>query len=322
MKKTPVAVIGFVRCDVLEETLARLSDCENALDRDIYVYLSAPRNEEEKSKTKAVFELVKRYQDTALPNIIIIRRDRNDGAGRNIANAVSETVEKTGSAIIIEDDILVSRTFLRYMDAALEYYKDDKRIWCVNAYQNPVLRIPHDYGFDVYFNPRNMAWGWGIWKDRWDAVDFMLRDWPEFKLSKSNLQRLDSVGCDMFSMLENEYRRGANISTWDVQCSYHMVKNGLFAVEPRYSLTKNNGFCKVGSVHCSRPNGIYQKQKFYNYLPELKKFDEVFDSQAKFYNQFRNSVHETNPVKFFVRCVWRIVRWLIGSDNNMPLNVP
>ena len=316
MKKTPVAVIGFVRRDVLDETLRHLAEAETVLDRDIFVYLSAPRHAEEKIKTDAVLELVRQYQAASLPNIIIIQRDKNEGAGKNISFAISETLKKTGRAIIIEDDILVSKTFLRYMDEALEYYADDKRIWCVNGYQNAHLKMPKSYPYDVYFNPRNMAWGWGCWRDRWDAVDQDVRDWAEFKKDAKKMARLNEAGCDMAGMLESAFRHG--IDTWDVQCSYHMVKNGLYAVEPRRSLTKNNGFCRVGSVHCSRPHGMYQKQKYYNDSPRLQPLDVCLPKQTAISCQFRDTVHESRRLRFYWRCVMRVLRWLIGPQNNNP----
>ena len=128
MKKTPVAVIGFLRKDVLEATLNNLAKADGVSERDIYVYLSAPRNDADKPKTDAVKRFVENYKQNVLKNITIVLRDKNEGAGKNIRYAVTETLEKTGKAIILEEDILVSKTFLKYMDSALDFYENDARI--------------------------------------------------------------------------------------------------------------------------------------------------------------------------------------------------
>ena len=235
--KTPVAVIGFVRSDVLRATLNNLSQAYGVLDRVIYVYLSAPRNPKEAEKTLAVKHLVEEFKRKHLPNIVIVERDQNNGAGKNIRQAVTDTVNIVGRAIIIEDDVLVSRTFLNYMDSALDLYENDKRIWCVNGYKNPYMNVPRGYKYDVYLSKRNMAWGWGIWRDRWQQVDFELVDWESFKEDVANFDRLRMGGEDIPGLLRGVFN--GKLDTWDVQCVYHMAKHDLYALESRYSLTKN-----------------------------------------------------------------------------------
>ena len=315
MKKTPVVVIGFLRKAVLEATLNNLAEAEGVSERDIYVYLSSPRNDVEKSQTDAVRRFVENFKQNVLQNIIIVLRDKNEGAGRNIRFAVTETLKQIGRAIIIEDDVLVSKTFLRYMDEALEFYKDDKRIFCINGYQCPNISIPPAYGYDVYLNLRNMAWGWGTWQDRWEKVDFELKDWPRFKGCVDNIRALNEAGADLVNMIQEQY--DAKIDTWDVQCSFHMVMHRMYGVEPRYSLTKNIGFNAEGSAHCKKSDPLYACQRYYNYYPRCSAELCVDDKIAA---QFRWAITPKNLCMRILRKIRRVLSILHG-DNMRPYEV-
>lgn len=320
MKKTPVAIIGFLRKEILETTLTNLSLADGVLDRDIIVYLSAPRNNAEKIHTDAVCKMVEDFKDKVLPNISIVLREKNEGASSNIRFAISETVKRLeGRAIVIEDDVLVSRTFLRYMDEALDYYEHDKRIWCINGYRNPHLKVPRNYRHEVYLNPINMAWGWGIWRDRWESVKFDVSDWPSIKEDPKILERINAAGSHIAVLMDCCY--AGDKGAWDAQCSYHTARMGLYCVEPRFSLTKTNGLCSIGSVHKSLPNGTIAKQKYYNFIPKLETYETIMLDEQAWMNRFKYSVRDRRPMHFLFRCIRRGLDTLIGGLNINPIDV-
>ncbi len=315
--KTPVAVIGFVRSDVLRATLNNLSQAYGVLDRVIYVYLSAPRNPQEAEKTSAVKHLVEEFKSNHLPNIVIVERDQNNGAGKNIRQAVTDTVDIWGRAIIIEDDVLVSRTFLNYMDSALDLYENDNRVWCINGYKNPYMNVPRSYKHDIYLTKRNMAWGWGTWRDRWQQVDFGLEDWMRFKTKAANLAKLLMAGEDIPDMLTSACN--GILDTWDVQCVYHIAKHDLYAVEPRYSLTKNIGFGVADSVHFSfgKEDPVLRRQKYFDFTPRL--IPEIMPDLVLL-NKLRYSAYDYRLLYRLARRFKRIVK-SFSPLNDVPCTV-
>lgn len=202
------------------------------------------------------------------------------------------------------------------MDEALEYYESDPRVWCINGYQNAYMSVPKKYPYDVYINPMNMAPGWGTWKDRWQAVDFSLADWGEFISSKTNQANLDKAGCDIGKLIELAI--SGKIDTWDVQCTYHMIKNGMFCIEPRFSLTKNNGMNTVGAVHCTRRDGFISKQKYFDFMPKLRPVDELTLVSGMLSRRLKYSVRDSRPIYFAIRCLLRYLRSFLGQDNLEP----
>jgi hypothetical protein len=220
-------------------------------------------------------------------------------------------VDVYGRAIVLDEDTLVSDTFLQYMNRALDVYKNDARIWCVNGYQHPNIRVPPSYSHDVYLSPRNMAWGFGVWKDRWKAVDFDLNGYNDFAADPQMIAGFNERGEDMFDLLRAQYT--GRIDTWDIQCSLLMFQKNLFAVEPRMSLTKNIGF-NTGGRHCSRYVALFARQPYYNFLPEC-----VQDIQPapSIISQFKWLVR---PPNVWVRILRRIRRELIrlSSQHSAP----
>ena len=234
----PVVFIGFNRPYLSIRSMNNVAQCLDVDKRDCYLFIDGPRRgrADDVEKTEETYKVAEELKRTKLPRLTIIRREKNYGCRKNIIAAISEIVNKHGRCAIVEDDVLVSKTFLSYIDSALETYKEDKRIWCINAYQNPNLVLPRSLNVDVYLSPRNMCWGWGVWADRWNAVDFEMTDWPEFIKIPGNDERVHKCGVGLEAGIWDQYRTQ---SSWDTECTYHMIKNNLFAVEPRYSLTKN-----------------------------------------------------------------------------------
>lgn len=73
------------------------------------------------------------------------------------------SINKHGKIIVVEDDIVTSVSFLTYMNAMLEKYKNYKQIYSIGGYNLPkkLMKIPKSYNYDVYLNPRGNAWGLG-----------------------------------------------------------------------------------------------------------------------------------------------------------------
>lgn len=264
--KAPVVIFAFNRADQLRMALNKLANAEGVGERDVIMYIDGPRNERDAIGIDEVYRLAIEYQTRGLPRMEIRRRERNYGCQKNISGAITDVLAKYGRIIVVEDDVLVSRFFLRYMDEALDLYEGDMRIWGINGHQNPYMRIPRSYPHEVYLSPRNLCTGWGTWKDRWDPVDFQIKDYMEFMSIDENRTRVENAGIDIKWMLDKHYV--GKLNSWALPCTYYMIKNGLFVIEPRWSLTKNVGF-GTESVHCGNVEMAWGHQAYYNVKPNL-----------------------------------------------------
>lgn len=318
----PLAIFAFVRPLTFEKVLASLARCDDLTcggRRAGYVFLDGARTDGahggDAAKVAAVRELAERFKAERFPSLEIITRARNLGNVPNMRQGISQVLDAHGRIVVVEDDVLVSRHFLQYMDEALDTYRDDLRIWCVNGYRNRLVKVPRRYPHDVYLIPRNGAWGWGTWKDRWDAVDFALSDWPAYRCVPGNLEKVDRAGVDVKRMLDAQH--AGQLHAWDVQCTYHIVKNGLWAVEPRLSMTKNIGFGTDGA-HCTGENVLVSRAKYYDFSPRLPSPAELQPPPDSLARQFPYMAACPFPVTRIVRKVKRLL-WRIGPRNDSPV---
>ena len=267
-QKSPLLLIAYKRTDTLGHALSALAKCKGLNDRPVFAYLDGARSPADETDIENVHKMFVDFKSTVCPELQIVRREKNYGCRENIVSAITEVINKYGRLIIVEDDIVVSKYFLEYMDEALDFYQDDKRIWGINAYRNRFAKIPADYQKDIYLHQRNMCWGWGTWADRWNAVDFDMAYWSDFKSDPKNVERLKAVSFFLPGMIESEYN--GLLKTWDVQVSLHIVNENMYCVEPRYCMTRNCGCEGGGGMHCG-PNSAVSTQPFYNFKPRLAK---------------------------------------------------
>jgi len=311
----PVVMIGYSRCGTLQKCLFNLSQCAGVRDRDLYLYLDAPYRKEDAPACKKMQEVAEHMRNEVLPNLRVIKREKNYGVPGNLIDCVTEIVNQYGRIIFFEDDVLVSRTFLKYMDGALESYKGNNRIWGVNGWNSPYMRLPRSYAKDIFLNPRHNPWGFGTWADRWNAVDFELTDWPSCRDDVFVRALIDLQGVDMWSMINGQWE--GRLHTWDVQCSFYMAVNHLFSISPKLSLTKNIGFSVNGGVHCKGRNLGLERQKYYNLMPTSFDVDVPVDPQvAKLY---RGQWIDYSICKRVVRKLMRM-KALFGGDNDVPID--
>ena len=296
--ETPVVMFGYNRPELQSMVMKCFADCDGASERDIFVFLDGPRKDSDNAQSDKIKEMLERYKVERFPRMRIIKRERNYGCRENIVQGITQVLNEYGRAIVIEDDILVSKTFLRFMDAALDFYEGDKRIWCINGFQKYIFNVPKDYKYDVYLAYTNCAWGWATWRDRWAQVDFDMRDYPEYIKSPANVKKINEVSYILKPLLDSQYR-GA-LKAWDAQCWFHMVRNDLYAIEPRYQMSKNIG-CVPNSEHYSSADPFMLTQKFYNFMPKLE-HNLVLDERIL--RQFKYCAFNPNV---FVR-LWRKIR--------------
>lgn len=313
-RNAPVAVFAFNRPEPLSLVLERIAKADSVASRDIIIYIDGPRNARDVPKIAETVNVINSFAKTVLPNIIIRQREVNLGCQNNISSAITEVVAAYGKVVVVEDDVLISRHFLRYMDEALEMYEHDQRIWGINGHQCPYMRLPRTYKDDIYLSPRNLCTGWGTWDDRWNKVDMDITDWKAFISSKKNVERLILAGCDLMRLLSLHYDRKLN--SWALPCTYYMVKHGLYMVEPRYSLTKNVGF-GIDSVHNPKLEMAWLHQKYYNFHPDL---DINIKPSSEVLDKFRYVFNDNRILHRITRKLYRLFMGLT-DEHNTPIDL-
>jgi len=241
----PIVITVYDRLSHLQNCIESLKANELARASELYVFSDAPVLQAHAARIEALREYIGQIE--GFRRVVPIFREKNMGAYGSTLGAYTYILDISDSFIFLEDDIVVSKHFLRYMNDGLRFYRDDPRILSICSYNLP-MRMPALYRKSIYLGKRFSPWGFGMWRDRWEAMDLSPRDRYSMATSDGELLRcIDSVGGDYRGLLEMD-SKGA-IEAIDVRICYHQLINDMYCVFPTRSLSNNTGFDGSG-MHC------------------------------------------------------------------------
>lgn len=246
MSYAPIIIFVYNRTDHFVETYNALSACKEAKESELFIFSDGAKNEAGKEKVNEVRAAVAAIKDSGYFKAVNVTESPvNKGLAASVIAGVTKIINKYGKVIVVEDDCKVSPLFLGYMNKALDYYENNKKIGSIAGY-TPMISLPKDYKSDVFAAYRSCSCTWATWKDRWQGVDWDLKEIKDFYNSPKLIRRLNSNGSDRFIRLYRQTK--GNGSSWSVRFGAHLVKNNLLTVYPRYSYITNIG-CDESGVH-------------------------------------------------------------------------
>ena len=246
MSYAPIIVFVYNRADHFIETYNALAACKEAKESELFIFSDGAKNDAGKEKVNEVRTAVTAIKDSGdFKSVTVTESPVNKGLALSVISGVTDVINKYGKAIVVEDDCKVSPFFLSFMNKALNYYENNKKIGSIAGY-TPMIDLPDDYKNDVFAAYRSCSWTWATWKDRWEGVDWELNNIKDFYKSPDLIRRLNSNGSDRFMRLYRQTK--GNGSSWSVRFGAHLVKNNLLTVYPRFSYNSNIG-CDESGVH-------------------------------------------------------------------------
>jgi hypothetical protein len=239
---SPIVLFVYNRPDHTKRTVDALSANKLANESVLFIYSDAAKNEKAREQVNAVRSYIKTV--SGFKSVTIIEREKNGGLASSIIDGVTNVVNQYGKIIVLEDDIVTSPYFLTYMNNALDYYKDNEKVWHISGWNFPI----DQQGLGDVFLWRNMeCWGWATWKEKWlyfeKNVDKLI----------STFSPYDKYRFDVNGSCGNWQQVIANkkgkIDTWAIFWSATIYLNHGLCLSPTASLVDNIGFDGSG-VHC------------------------------------------------------------------------
>lgn len=246
MKLAPVVMFVYNREDHFIQTYKSLCRCPEAKQTDLYIFSDGPKNDKQIEKVKNVRSVLKKIiEDDSFLSVHVVENSNNRGLAKSVISGVTEVIETYGCAIVVEDDCSPAPSFLKYMNQCLNYYETDNRVGAVAGF-TPEIDFPESFNEDVFFAYRSCSWGWATWRDRWNDVDWDLKNMKDFYRNPRLIKLLNSNGNDRFIRLYRQTK--GNGSSWSVRFGAHLVRKNQLTVYPKYSYIKNIG-CDASGVH-------------------------------------------------------------------------
>ena len=178
-------------------------------------------------------------------SISIIERQENWGLAKNIIDGVTSIVNRYGKVFILEDDLVVSPYFLKYMNEALDLYEKEEKVISIHGYVYPVKRtLP-----ETFFIKGADCWGWATWKRGWDLFcsdgKALLKE-----IEKRNLKKeFDFNNSYPYCRMLRQQIAGKN-NSWAVRWYASAFLHNKLTLYPGRSLVNQIGMDGSGT-HCS-----------------------------------------------------------------------
>lgn len=242
MNFAPIIVFAFNRPNALRNTITSLLQNEEAKLSELFIFVDGarPHKDGEVEKVKAVQDYVKSIE--GFKQVTYTFSDVNKGLGVSIIGGVTEIINRYGMAIVLEDDLVFAKNFLSFMNQGLERYEKEEKVFSICGYTNKV-KVPAGYAYDTYFCTRSSSWGWATWADRWNSVDWKLKNWEHCIEKGKGFNRWG--GSDCWKML-SDCHIGKNQS-WAIRFCFAQFLQDKLSLFPTISKVNNDGFDGMGT---------------------------------------------------------------------------
>ncbi|WP_353720229.1 hypothetical protein [Dyadobacter sp. 676] len=311
MQYNPAPILLFVykRPAHTKRTLEALAADMLADESVLYIYADGPRADASDDDRRLVTEVRRLIRDRKwCKEVHIIESAQNKGLANSIIEGVTRQVNEHGRVIVLEDDLIVARGFLKYMNEALERYEKQDKVMQVCGYQFPI-GVPATRS--AFFLPLTASWGWATWKRAWSQFDPRAEGYEELKTNPDLARRFDLNGTIKYKDMLIDQMERKNISSWAIRWWWTVFKADGISLFPDNSLVNNVGFGK-DATHTKGPNP-FGRSKF---DPEytIFNFPETIGANEEYFLRLQEMYRRIYPAnERFVDKVIRKLRYGIDS---------
>ena len=287
MNYAPIVLFVYNRLWHTRQTLEALKENELANSSDLFIFSDGAKN----SEAIAAVEEVRKYIKNVggFKSVSIIERDENYGLADSIIEGVTSLCNEFGRVIVIEDDIVTSPFFIKYMNDALDIYANDPTVASIHGYWYPVDEdMP-----ETFFLRGASCWGWATWSKGWDIFEADGQKLLyEMKLQKLN-HIFDLDGAMAYTQMLKDQIKGKN-NSWAIRWHAATFLANKLQLSPGTSLVCNIGFDGSG-IH-SRESDKYDVSlatkpiAIEHLIPEQN--DKAREALIKYYIKTKVSIYE------------------------------
>jgi hypothetical protein len=209
-------------------------------ESSLNIFIDGPRDIDDFKKVNKCIDFAKSI--VGFKEIKLNVSKKNLGLSNSIINGLNLIFKLNDSAIILEDDLVVSKYFLDYMNDGLSTYKNTEDVCSIHGYMYPhSTTLP-----ETFFLRGSDCWGWATWSQYWKLFE------PDGQLLLKKL--IDSGEIDKFDyyghagnikMLKNQIN--GVIDSWAIRWHASMFLSKKYTLYPNKSLIRNIGFDLSGT---------------------------------------------------------------------------
>jgi acetyltransferase-like isoleucine patch superfamily enzyme len=271
----PIVLFVYKRPGHTERTLRALQANDLANKSVLYIYSDSPKHLAPPEDLRLVAE-VRRIarSEQWCKEVHVIEAPHNKGLVMSFVDGITEVVNRHGRIIVLEEDQETSKGFLKFMNEALELYKDDEKVMHVSGYMYPAEFESKE---TTFFLQIQSCPGWGTWKRAWKHYNHDATDhYNYFRQTGERRRKFDIEGhAHFFGQLERN--AGPILYSWAVRWHASCIRVEGLSLFPARSLVRNIG-CDDTGEHCG--NTRMYDVEIVDYLP-IRKMPVVEDVRIR-----------------------------------------
>lgn len=289
----PIILFVYNRPSHTRHTVEALLKNPEAKDSLLYIFADGPK-EDASDDIKQKISALRAYIHTisGFKDVIIEESNKNKGLANSIISGVTKVIGIYGKVIVVEDDLVTHKYFLRYMNDALSFYEKDNRIFSIGAITEDI-EIPEKYKEDVLVVPRVESCGWGTWIDRWSTVQWDMSKYSIWgENNKKQIKDFCKGGEDLWPMLKMQAE--GKIDSWAIRWQYNLSIQNKLCLKPVRSLLTNIGMdgsgrhCGDGGVLPTTP--LYDREDYYfRFVQNIKEDKVILRNYRQYYTMKRGN---------------------------------
>jgi len=231
---SPVALFVYNRPLHTRQTVEALQRNDLACETALHLFSDGPRTPSAAPAVEAVRRYLRGIQ--GFRRVTIVERPTNLGLSQSIIQGVTEVVGDRGRVIVLEDDLVTSPHFLRFMNAGLDLYEQEEKVISIHGHMYPLgIRLP-----ETFFLRGADCWGWATWKRGWDLFEPDGRK-LQAQLRRRGLERaFDLDGACPYTRMLADQIAGRNDS-WGILWHASAFLNDRLSLNPARSVVLNIG---------------------------------------------------------------------------------
>lgn len=261
-----IFILAYSRLAHLKKVIQAL-DSKLSKEDQIYIFCDKFTNNQNTKVKSKVKKVIKYLENLNKKRFIVIFRNKRFGLKKNWHFAWCYMFNKFDKVICLEDDIIINKYFLPFMEYYLNIYKNNRRIMNITGFSTK-MKIPKDYEYDCYLTTRSMSWGQGSWRRVWLKFKELDQNHKSILKVKKNKKKLVSAGGEdiLRAMVLDYWKIIESIQVWWI---WNIIKNNGYCINPVGSLVKNIGF--DGTGYHTKKGDIFKRNEIYLHKKKMKK---------------------------------------------------
>ncbi len=233
-KLSPIAIFVYNRHDHFVKTIKYLKKNHLSNKSQIYIFSDGSKKNSDKKHVKKIRNYCKKIK--GFKSIKTFERKTNFGLSRNLVDGISKILKKHQSVIVLEDDLLTDKFFLKYMNDSLNYYLKNKKVISIHAYLYPIKNIIKK----PFFLKGADCWGWGTWRRGWKLYNSNSKSLLKSLKTKKKEKEFNFNNTFEYSKMLRDNINKKNDS-WAIKWYASAFLKNKLTLYPPYSLIKNIG---------------------------------------------------------------------------------